>query len=302
MKWAFVFALAACQQAPLASGGAVGACPVFPADNAWNTDISKLPVDDNSAAYLAAMNASTTKLHPDFGQDSTYGIPYIVVIGSAAKFPATFDYADESDAGPYPIPMNAPIEGGASADGDRHTLAVDKDNCKLYELYDAHPLGNAWHAGSGAIFDLRSNALRPDGWTSADAAGLPIFPGLVRYEEAVEAGAITHALRFTAARTQNAFVHPATHGASNASDPTLPPMGTRVRLKASFDTTPFAAPVKAILLAMQTYGMFLADNGSDWYVSGSTDARWNDDDLAPLKTVPASAFEVVQLGAITPQP
>ena len=298
-----MLALAACSSpATLASGGAVGSCPIFPADNAWNQNVSQLPIDGNSDTYLASMNAGAKNLHPDFGADPTYGIPYIVVAGSQGKFPATFDYSSESDAGPYPIPMNAPIEGGNAAGGDRHTLAVEKDNCKLYELYDAHPLGSSWHAGSGAIFDLRSNALRSDGWTSADAAGLAIFPGLVRYDEAVTAGVIKHALRFTAAHTQNAFVHPATHGASSSSDASRPPMGMRVRLKASFDVSAYEGPVKAILVALQTYGMLLADNGSDWYVSGASDARWSDDDLAPLKTVPASAFEVVKLGAIIAQP
>lgn len=303
MRLLVALTLVACSSsAPLASGGAVGHCPIFPADNAWNQDVSQMPVDAHSEAYLASMNAGAKNLHPDFGADPTYGIPYVVVPGSQPKLPATFDYHDESDAGPYPIPLNAPIEGGPSGGGDRHVIAIDKDHCKLYELYDAHPQSSSWKAGSGAIFDLESNLSRNDGWTSADAAGLPIFPGLVRYEEAVTAGAIKHALRFTAQHTQNAFVHPATHGASDSNDTSLPPMGTRVRLKSSFEVSSFTGPAKAILVAMQTYGMLLADNGSDWYVSGSTDARWNDDALDPLKKVPASAFEVVQLGSIIPQP
>jgi hypothetical protein len=210
--------------------------------------------------------------------------------------PVTFDYSDESDPGPYPIPADAPIEGGSNSDGDRHVLVVDVDAWKLYELFDAHPqnVGASWHAGSGAVFDLGSNALRPAGWTSADAAGLPIFPGLVRYDEAVEQGTINHALRFTCPRTRKAYVSPARHYASSDTSSALPAMGMRVRLKASFDTTGFSVPVRAILRAMKKYGMFVADNGSGWYVSGAPDPRWSDDDLATLARVPSSAFEVVK--------
>jgi hypothetical protein len=219
-----------------------------------------------------------------------------VVHSSQAKVPVSFDYDDESDHGSYPIPPNAPIEGGSNADGDRHVLVVDVDAWKLYELYDAHPVGGgaSWHAGSGAIFDLSSNALRPAGWTSADAAGLPIFPGLVRYDEAAEQHAINHALRFTCPRTRKAYVAPARHYASSDTSSALPPMGMRVRLKASYDTTAFTPTVRAILRSMMRYGMLVADNGSGWFVSGAPDPRWSDDELATLARVPSSAFEVVK--------
>jgi hypothetical protein len=276
----------------------VAGCHVFPADNAWNTDISSAPVDPNSAAYLASMNASTTFLHPDFGSDPTYGIPYTSVPGSQPFVPMTFVYASQSDPGPYPIPPNAPIEGGPGATGDRHVLVVDSGNCKLYEVYDAQYVGPGWSAGSGAVFNLTSDALRPDYWTSADAAGLPILAGLVRYDEAAQNGVIDHALRFTMNLTQRAFIHPATHYASSSTDPSLPPMGLRVRLKATFSVAGFTGASRAVLVALQHYGMFVADNGSDWYITGSTDTRWNDNELNQLKSVPASAFEVVQSGPI----
>jgi hypothetical protein len=210
----------------------------------------------------------------------------------------TFDYASESDPGPYPIPPNAPVEGGPGATGDRHVLVVDSSACKLYELFAAQYVGPGWHAGSGAVFDLSSNALRPDYWTSADAAGLPILAGLVRYDEAAQKGEIDHALRFTVRRTQRAFIHPATHYASSSTDPSLPPMGLRVRLKASYDISRFTGSSRAVLVALKRFGMLVADNGSDWYVSGATDSRWDDNDLNQLKTVPAGAFEVVQAGTI----
>jgi hypothetical protein len=279
------------------SGPTIAGCSVFPADNPWNANVSTLPVDPNSAAYLAAMNAGTTFLHPDFGSDPTYGIPYVVVPGSQPFVPTTFDTPAESDPGPYPIPANAPVEGGAGATGDRHVLVLDSGNCTLYELYDATYQNPGWHAGSGAVFNLATDALRPDYWTSADAAGLPILPGLARYDEAT-AGAINHALRFTVHATQAGFIHPATHFASSSTDPSLPPMGLRVRLKASFALGGFHGASLVILTALKRYGMFVADNGSDWYISGSTDARWDDNDLNQMKTVPASAFEVVQAGTI----
>ncbi len=282
---------------PASSVPTLGGCRVFPADNPWNTDISQYPVDPNSAAYLARMNAATTNLHPDFGSNATYGIPYVIVGASQPLVPVTFDYADESDPGPYPIPPNAPVEGGPGATGDRHVLVADSGNCRLYEMYDATYVGPGWHAGSGAVFDLSSNALRPDYWTSADAAGLPILPGLVRYDE-VQAGAIDHALRFTVHATQAGFIHPATHFASSITDPTYPPMGLRVRLKASFDLSRFTGESRVVLTALKRYGMFVADNGSDWFITGATDTRWNDDDLDQMKTVPASAFEVVRTGTI----
>jgi hypothetical protein len=276
----------------------VAGCRVFPADNPWNTDVSTAPVDPNSTAYLAAMNAGTTYLHPDFGSNPSYGIPYTSVGAGQPLVPMSFDYASESDPGPYPIPSNAPIEGGPGATGDRHVLVVDSSSCKLYELFAAQYVGPGWHAGSGAVFDLASNALRPDYWTSADAAGLPILAGLVRYDEAAQNGEIDHALRFTVRRTQRAFIHPATHFASSSTDQSLPPMGLRVRLKASYDLSRFTRASRAVLVALQHYGMMVADNGSDWYVTGATDSRWNDAELDQLKTVPASAFEVVASGAI----
>jgi hypothetical protein len=210
----------------------------------------------------------------------------------------TFDYADESDPGPYPIPPDAPIEGGVSSTGDRHVLVLDKDNCRLYETWNSHYLGPGWHCGSGAIFDLTSNKLRPDYWTSADAAGLPILPGLVRYDEAVLQQEVNHAFRFTVQSTQRAFIHPATHYASSNTDPNAPPMGLRVRLKANFDISRFSGAARVILVALKKYGMILADNGSDWFITGATDSRWNDEDLNQLKTVSGSAFEVVQTGPI----
>jgi hypothetical protein len=283
---------------PSGNAPTVAGCRVFPADNPWNADISAAPVDPSSAAYLASMNAATTNLHPDFGSNPTYGIPYTSVGAGQPLVPMTFDYASESDPGPYPIPPNAPIEGGPGATGDRHVLVVDSSACKLYELYAAQYVGPGWHAGSGAVFDLSSNALRPDYWTSADAAGLPILAGLVRYDEAAQAGVINHALRFTVRRTQRAFIHPATHYASSSTDPALPPMGLRVRLKASYDISRFTGSSRAVLVALKRFGMLVADNGSDWYISGATDARWDDNDLNQLKSVPASAFEVVQTGSI----
>jgi hypothetical protein len=275
-------------------GGSIGNCTVFPTDNAWNLDVSNAAVDPNSDKYMAHMNAGTKKLHPDFGSDPSYGIPYIVVPGSQPKVPITFQYADESDPGPYPIPDNVPIE-----QGDAHALVIDKDNCLLYETYNTAKAGSGWSADSGALFDLKSNKLRPDNWTSADAAGLPIFAGLARVDE-VKTGEIRHALRFTANSTQNGYVHPATHAAGSASTD-APPMGLRVRLKASYDISAAKGQSKVILTALKKYGMFLADNGSDWYISGATDPTWDDDDLNQIKATPASAFEVVQLGTIQKQ-
>lgn len=280
---------------PVAGGSLNGRRP-FPADNPWNTDVSHAAVDPRSATLIAA--CGLRNLHQDFG--TTYagapnGIPYVLVGKNQPRVPVTFDYADESDAGPYPIPPNAPIEGGSGATGDRHVIVVDVDAWKLYELYDAHPGGNGatWHAGSGAVFDLSSNALRPAGWTSADAAGLPIFPGLVRFDEVVERKSIDHALRFTCPRTRKAYVSPARHYASSDTSSSLPPMGMRVRLKASFDTAGFSPNVRVVLRAMMKYGMLLADNGSAWYFSGAPDPRWNEDELATFSRVPSSSFEVV---------
>ncbi len=288
----------------LGAGASLDGRRPFPGDNPWNTDVSQAPVDPASSTLIEACGARN--LHPDFGtvwQGAPIGIPYVVVDGDQAGVPVSFYYDEESDPGPYPIPADAPVEGGADADGDRHVLVVDRDHWTLYELFDARPVngGASWSAGSGAIFDLSSNELRPAGWTSADAAGLPIFPGLVRYDEAVDEGEIAHALRFTCPRTRKAYVPPARHWASSSTDPSLPPMGMRVRLRADFDTSGFPAEVQAILDAMKRYGMFLADNGSGWYVSGAPDSRWDDDRLGSLKTVPSSAFEVVRIeGLVVP--
>jgi len=273
---------------------------LLPLDNPWNTRVDTLPLDPNSDDYIARM-APGTGLHPDFGtvwQGAPIGIPYVVVPGDQPKVPIDFYYSDESDPGPYPIPPDAPVEGVGDplAGGDRHVLVLDPDNQLLYEVFDAHRDGDHWHAGSGAVFDLAANALRPDGWTSADAAGLPILPGLVRYDEAVLEGVIDHALRFTVAATQRAYVYPATHFASARTDPDLPPMGLRVRLKASYDIGGFPRELRVVLQALKTYGMYLADNGSDWMISGAPDPRWNDQALADLHKLNGSMFEVVDTG------
>ncbi|MBM3658224.1 MAG: hypothetical protein FJW95_01805 [Actinobacteria bacterium] len=273
----------------------MGTCPVFPADNAWNTDVSGSPVHPSSDAYITNILANGGDyLHADFGGGGAYGIPYVTVPGTQPKVPVEFvDWPDESDPGPYPIPLGAPIEGG----GDRHVIAVDRGACVLYELYNATPLADRWQASNGARFDLRSNALRPLGWTSADAAGLPIFAGLVRYDE-VAAGRIPHALRFTVNATQRGYILPATHWASSSTDPNRPPMGLRLRLKASYDISRFTGQSRVVLEALKRYGMIVADNGSNWFITGAADSRWNDTDLNQLKTVPGSAFEVVDTGPV----
>lgn len=275
-----------------ATSPTIQGCPFFPPDNPWNADVSGEPVDPRSDVYIASIGASRF-LHPDFGSDPSFGIPWIAVSGTQQKVPMEFDFADESDPGPYPFPPNAPVEAG----GDRHVIVLDSDECKLYETWDSHFVDPGWHCGSGAIFDLRSNKLRPDGFTSADAAGLPILAGLVRRDE-VLAAEIRHAFRFTVRRTQRAYVHPATHFASDSTDPNLPPMGMRVRLKASFDLSSFRGASRVILTALKKHGMFVADNGSDWFVTGETSTLWDDDDLEQLKGVPGSAFEVVRLGEL----
>jgi hypothetical protein len=283
------------------SNGSLGGCTVFPPDNPWNTDISAYPVSASSANYVAnILSSGGQNLHPDFGGGGEYGIPYVTVGSGAPRTAINFTaYGDESDPGPYPVPLGAPIEGGSASDGDRHVLAVDTAACKLYELYRAFPQSDHWNADSGAVFDLRSNALRPLGWTSADAAGLPILPGLVRYDE-VANGEIDHALRFTISRTQDGYVLPATHAASSSTDPNRPPMGLRLRLKASFDVSRYTGEARVILVALKKYGMIVADNGSNWYITGAADPRWNDDDLNQLKAVPGSAFEVVDTGPVHP--
>ena len=284
-------------------GGTVGSRLVFPADNPWNTDISAEPVDPNSATLLNNCGGVGRKVHADFGtvwNGAPNGIPYVLVGGSQPKVPVTFDYDDESDPGPYPIPPTAPIEGGPNATGDRHVIVIDTLNWRLYELFDAHPQngGASWHAGSGATWDLSSNALRPAGWTSADAAGLPIFPGLVRYDEAVLKGVISHALRFTCPTTRKAYVSPARHWASSQTSAAYPPMGMRVRLKANVDLSTYPAEVRVILTALKKYGMFLADNGSGMYLSGAPDSRWSDDNLATMARLTNANFEVVRMGTI----
>jgi hypothetical protein len=276
------------------AGAEIGGCPLFPDDNPWRRDVSRDRVHPNSANYIASINANRTTLHPDFGSNPDYGIPFVIVGESQRKVPITFtEYGDESDPGPYPVPLDAPVEAG----GDRHVLVAQRGACKLYELYHAERSGDGWNAGSGAVFDLRSNRLRPDGWTSADAAGLPILPGLVRRDEA-SAGVIRHALRFTVQRTQRGYIHPATHYASSDTNPNLPPMGLRLRLKASYDIGGFTGHARVILQALRTYGMIVADNGSSWFISGATDTGWDDDDVGQLKRVPGSAFEVVDTGPV----
>ncbi len=294
--------------ASLGVGASLNGAIPFPADNAWNTDISALPVDPNSAKLIASIGVGTS-LHADFGaglyNGSPIGIPYLVVSGSEARLPINYTaYGDESDPGPFPIPLSAPIEGGSQSTGDRHVLVIDRDNNRLYEIGNAYPQASRWDASGGALFSLDSNTVRPGGqpgWTSADAAGLPIFPGLARYDEAMlGAGGIRHALRFTVARTRRAYVPPATHFASSNTSADLPPMGMRVRLKASYQIpSSFSAETQALLQAMKTYGLILADNGSNWYISGAPDDRWNNDRLSSeLRQVTGGQFEVVRMDGL----
>ncbi|MDM8543794.1 hypothetical protein QUF90_22185 [Desulfococcaceae bacterium HSG9] len=276
-------------------------CSVLPDNNIWNTPVDTLPKDANSDAYIASIGAATG-LFPDFGsgtwEGAPIGIPYVAVAGTQPKVSVSFDYADESDPGPYPIPPDAPIEGGPNGDGDRHVLIIDSDNCTLYELFDAFPQSDGtWTAGSGAIYDLNSNALRPDTWTSADAAGLPIVPGLARYDE-VAAGEIKHALRFTVEQTRRAYVWPARHFASSLTDSKYPPMGQRFRLKADYDISGFSSQAQIILAALKKYGMILADNGSDWFISGAPDDRWNNDVLREIKQVRGADMEAVDVSSL----
>jgi len=271
-------------------------CPIFPANNPLNEEIADAPVNPNSANYIAAIGASE-HLHPDFGKNPSYGIPYSIVPRKQAKVPIDFtEFPEESDPGPYPIPPDAPIEG-AGEEGDQHVLVLQKGSCELYELYHASRDGDGWQAGSGAVFNLRSNALRPEGWTSADAAGLPIFPLLVRYPEA-HRGRIDHALRVTVRSTQRGYIHPATHFASNSSNPKLPPMGLRLRLNRAFDLSPYHGEALVILEALKRYGLIVADNGSPWFITGAPSSHWSEEDLNELKSVPGSAFEAVESGPI----
>jgi hypothetical protein len=272
-------------------------CPIFPKTSPWNQRVDRLPVASNSDAIIRSIGADDT-VHADFGsglwEGGPIGIPITVVGRGQRKARVAFEYADESDRGPYPIPRNVKIEGGRRSDGDRHALIVDRHACRLYELFALYPTaGGGWRAGSGAIWNLRSNRLRPAGWTSADAAGLPILPGLARYDE-VARGRIDHALRFTVRRTRRAYVYPARHYASDSNDPNLPPMGLRLRLKASYPTSGFPRQARIVLEALKRYGMLVADNGSDWYISGAPDKRWSNEQLHALHRVPGSAFEVVE--------
>jgi uncharacterized protein (TIGR03437 family) len=296
-----VWALTICGQAQPRIAG----CGVFPSDNVWNAPIDKLPLDANSNRYVSTIGA-TRPAHADFGSGlwdgGPIGIPVVDVPGSQAKITVKFDYDDESDHAGYPIPANVPIEGGAASTGDRHVLVVDHDNCVLYELYSAYPQSDgSWHAGSGAIFDLKANTMRPAGWTSADAAGLPITPGLVRYDE-VAAGEINHAIRFTAPQTRDTYIWPARHYASSLSAIDYPPMGQRFRLKAGFDISSFSAPVQVILRALKKYGMILADNGSSWFLSGAPDERWDNDALHEISQLQGSDFEAVDESSLMADP
>jgi hypothetical protein len=278
-------------------------CPIFPKSNQWNQPVDRLPVQANSSAIVRSIGLGST-MHADFGSGlwdgGPIGIPYVTVGRGQPKVAVRFDYADESDRGRYPLPPNAPIEGGRGSDGDRHVIVVDRSRCRLYELFAAYRHAARWTAGSGAIWNLRSNHLRPRGWTSADAAGLPILPGLARYDE-VRRGRIDHALRFTAPRTRRAFIYPARHFASDLTDPALPAMGQRLRLKRGYDVSGFPRQARIVLRALKRYGMILADNGSPWYVSGAPDRHWDNDQLHVLGRVPGSAFEVVDTSRL-PRP
>jgi hypothetical protein len=293
--------------APAAGGPAntLRGCPNLPAGDIWHADVSHLPVAAGSAAYIASIGAGKG-VHPDFGAGDygggPIGIPITYVGAGQARVPVSFDYADESDPGPYPIPRAALIEGGPNADGDRHILIVDTAACRLYELFDAHPNANgSWHAGSGAVYDLRSHRLRPAGWTSADAAGLPIVPGLVRYEE-VAAGRIDHAIRVTVPRSQARYLWPARHAASSSNDAALPPMGLRLRLKSTVDIAGLPAQARIVAQAMKTYGVIVADNGSGWYISGAPDAHWSNDALAALGNITGTNFEAVDASSLMSNP
>ena len=274
--------------------------PSLPDQRAWHQDISAAPVHPDSGAIIDFINANgATELHPDFGSPRAYGIPYRVVGKRAKRTRVRFTaYGDESDHGPYRVPLRSPVEGGKRSDGDRHVLAYDRARCKLYELGRAFPRKrkHRWDADVGVIWNLRSAALRPDGWTSADAAGLPIFPGLVRYDE-VEAGAVEHAIRVTFEVTRDAWIHPGSHCASDEANPNAPPMGMRLRLRAGYDLSGITGEARVIAEALKRYGFLVADNGSNWYFQGTSDRRWDDEDLNQLKEVPGSAFEVVRSAA-----
>jgi hypothetical protein len=274
-------------------------CPVFPRSNPWNQRVERLPVTRNSAAIIASIGTGVG-LHADFGsglwEGSPIGIPFDVVTRKTARSRVAFEYDDESDHVRYPIPKRVHIEGGS----DHHALLLDRDACRLYELGGLERRNGRWHAWAGATWSLRSNRLRPAGWTSADAAGLPIFPGLARYDE-VRRGVIDHALRFTAQRTRRAYIYPARHHASDLTSPNLPPMGLRVRLKASFDVRRFPRQARIVLIALKRYGMIVADNGSNWYVTGAPNRGWSNGQLHTLGRVKGSAFEVVDTTSLRPR-
>jgi hypothetical protein len=314
MKLRRVLPLLSLPLALLATGGAVArpvpgapACPMFPSNSVYHADISKLPVNTRSAAWLRSMSSSTTKLHPDFGpsygeQSVPYGIPFNVVGSDHALVKVTFEYASESTRVGYPLGPGTPIEGGAESDGDRHALIVNRDTCRLYETWNTHyRSGGRSTAGSGAVWALKVNGLRPDGFTSADAAGLPILPLLLRYDE-VKAGNVDHAIRFTAQRTDKRHIWPARHHAGYALDANLPPMGARFRLKASYNISGFRADTQVVLRAMKKHGMMLADNGSNWFFQGTADNAWPSGLISQLKSVPASAFEAVNEASLMDDP
>lgn len=286
---------------PLGPNVSLGGRNLVPEDSPWREDISQSPVDANSEAILARVGMDKP-LRADFGPEwegAPIGIPYVVVGADQKKVPVAFTYADESDAGPYPIPKDAPIEGGPKGDGDRHILVLDRDGWRLWELFNAFPDGKGgWKADSGAVWNLKNSEVRPAGWTSADAAGLPILPGLVRYDEVVEKGAVEHAMRFTLAKSRRAYVPPASHWASSLNDEDLPPMGMRVRLKPDYDTSDFGPEAKVILEALKKYGMILADNGSDNFISGAPDQRWDVDALRQLMRVTTKDLEIIEMTGI----
>jgi hypothetical protein len=294
-------ALGNCQVFPDPPPSLSPTAPSVPNQAAWNQDISRAPVAANSAATIAYVDShGGDHLHPDFGSPRPYGFPYAVVGAGQRSLPIHYTaYGDESDPGPFPIPSGAPVEGGRRSDGDRHVLAVDRSSCMLYELYRGFARRGGrphWNAGSGVSWDLRSTALRPDSWTSADAAGLPIFPGLARYDEAAS-GQIDHAIRVTFDSTRDAWVHPASHCAGDTASPNAPAMGTRLRLKAGYGLGGLSGTARVIAEALKRYGMIVADNGSNWFLSGTSDRRWDDADLNQLKRIPGSAFQVVRSAA-----
>jgi hypothetical protein len=312
MKWLIpAIALAAALAAGLLTGSSAQAlrlpgarhCPVFPANSPWNQRVDKLPVSADSARLISSIGLDAP-VHADFGSGKwdggPIGIPFDVVSRKTHRSHVSFEYASESDRVRYPIPPHVSIEGGPHATGDRHAILVDRSTCRLYELYDLRHTSHGWTAGSGAVWSLRSNHLRPAGWPSADAAGLPIFPGLARWDE-VSRGVIDHALRFTASQTRRAYVYPARHYASSSSDPALPPMGLRVRLKASVNVASFPKQARVVLRALQRYGMILADNGSPWYVSGAPNRHWSNDALHTLGRLTGADFEVVDTSSL-PEP